>query len=83
MHPALLTAAGYDGSNPAVALDLLGGLVSLPLAAHGRHQPRRQGGTGTGEGVHQGVVRMRAGKLVNLSSYLAFNVVAEAINDNG
>ena len=28
VHPALLTAAGHDGSNPAVALDLLGGLAA-------------------------------------------------------
>jgi hypothetical protein len=41
VHPSLLTAADNSGSNPAEALDLLGGLVSLPLAPHGGNQPRR------------------------------------------
>jgi hypothetical protein len=66
VHPTSLTAAGYNGSNPAVALDLLGGLVSLPLAPHGGNQARRQGGSGAGERVHEGIVRMLAGELVNL-----------------
>jgi hypothetical protein len=66
VHPALLTAAGYNGSNPAVALNLLGGLVSLPLAPHGGNQARRQSASGAGGGVHEGIVRMHAGELVNL-----------------
>ena len=66
MHPALLAAAGDNGSNPAVALDLLGSSVSFPLAPHGGNQPRRQGGSSAGEGVHESIVRMHAGELVNL-----------------
>jgi hypothetical protein len=66
MHLALRTAAGYHGRNPAVALDLLGSSVALPLSPHGGNQPRHQSRSGAGEGVHEGIVRMHASELVNL-----------------
>jgi len=66
VDPALLSAAGDNRRNPAVALDLMRAPVSVAPAAKCRDEPRCQRRARTGERFHERVIRVLTRQVVNL-----------------
>ena len=65
VNPALLSTAGDDRRDPAVALNLMSRLLSVSLATKGRDEPRRQHWPETRERVYEVVIRVLTSKRVN------------------
>lgn len=66
MNPMLFATALNDRCNTAIALQLVGGTITVTLRAESSNQARRQGGAGTGQRFEYVEVGMSAGEFVDL-----------------
>src|SRR5262249_16956840 len=63
MHASLLAATDNHWCDAAIALQLVGGLISVTLRAERCDQPRSQHRSGSREGIHQGMLTCQPGDL--------------------
>src|SRR5262245_22331165 len=66
MHPALLAATDHHWCNAAIALQLVGGRISIALRADSCDQPRSQLRSGSLKGIRQGIVGTVTRQTINL-----------------